>query len=167
MIARLGRIRCLVLLGAAFWSTASWADPPASTESALGTAKEEQLPVGTAKEDAINTDLDTNENPEAARKADRRLEPPKDKDAWSLDFYGSARIHAINNWDFDTEQFKSKFGDGASRIGVAGEWTFAEGWDLFGRLEAGFDVLDTFTSKGQTDSDRALTGRFAQHRPGV
>jgi predicted porin len=45
--------------------------------------------------------------------------------------------------------------DGASRIGVRGEWQMTKRWSLFGRAEGGFDVLKTFTPKaGDEETDR-------------
>lgn len=88
-----------------------------------------------------------NEDPEAQRRT-RIEEEPELRSLWpSIEFYGSVRLHAINNFDADNEATEFSLGDGASRIGVRGEWQMKRNWWMFGRAEGGFDVLDTFTAK--------------------
>ena len=94
-----------------------------------------------------------NEDPEAQRRT-QALDDPEKLDRWpNLQLYGSVRLHAINNFNEENEATEFSLGDGASRFGLRGEWEFTEGWWLFGRGEGGFDVLDTFTSKGANEDD--------------
>jgi predicted porin len=109
---------------------------------------------------ATETDVGTNEDPEAKRRAERLAEPAKAAKTLEFEIYGSARIHAINEFDPDTGDRSNSLGDGASRIGVSGGWHFREGWNLFGRLESGFDILDTFTPKAQNDEGGIFTPRL-------
>jgi len=97
-----------------------------------------------------------NEDPEAQRRA-RIEEAPELRSLWpSIEFYGSVRLHAINNFNEQNELTEFSFGDGASRIGVRGEWQMSRKWWLMGRAEGGFDVLDTFTSKGKDEEKNGL-----------
>ena len=126
--------------------------PPTDTEPAA--TVEEVIAEG----EAIRVNDSTNENPEAARIAERQRQegqtaPDEQAPSWELDLYGSVRLHAINTYNIEDDRTDHKLGDGASRIGVSGSWEIKENWDVFGRLESGFDVLDTFTSKGQGSDD--------------
>jgi len=69
----------------------------------------------------------------------------------TFDFYCNVRLHGINNFNENDELTEISLGDGASRVGIRGEWNFTEHWGVFGRAEAGFDILDTFTPKGTGD----------------
>jgi predicted porin len=107
------------------------------------------------KDDASAREVESelNEDPEAQRRSQIEEEPGL-RSSWpKIDFYGSVRLHAIKHFDETGNDQDIGFGDGASRIGVRGEWDFSKKWWLFGRAEAGFDVLDTFTAKGSGEDD--------------
>lgn len=109
---------------------------------------------------STQTSVNSSEDPEDRRRAERLHDADK-LEGLEYELYGSVRLHAINEWDPDSDDESAALGDGASRLGVSGSWYFLQGWNLFGRLEAGFDVLDTFTAKSQTDDDDgALTPRL-------
>ena len=111
--------------------------------------KQKETDDATARKD----ESELNEDPEAQRRSQIE-EAPELRSAWpSIDFYGSVRLHAIKHFDEAGNDKDVAFGDGASRIGIRGEWDFAKKWWLFGRAEAGFDVLDTFTAKGTGEDD--------------
>ena len=110
--------------------------------------------------EADQTDTSTNEDPEAARRAKRPLESPDAFGKLEYNFYGSVRLHAIKAFDTDSGESEQSLGDGASRVGVSAEWQLKGKWNLFGRLESGFDVLETFTTTGQSDTDSLLTPRL-------
>jgi len=97
-----------------------------------------------------------NEDPEAQRRA-RIEEEPELRSLWpNIEFYGSVRLHAINNFNTENELTEFALGDGASRIGVRGERQMSKSWWLFGRAEGGFDVLETFTPKGSDEEKNGL-----------
>jgi predicted porin len=112
---------------------------------------------GTARAEAAALD----EDPEAQRRA-RIEEEPELRLTWPrFEFYASVRLHAIDAFDAFDEESDLSLGDGASRAGVRGEWKIARNWWLFGRAEAGFDVLDTFTAKGGIeDENKGLKSRL-------
>jgi predicted porin len=90
-------------------------------------------------------------------------EEPILRQLWKgIQIYGSVRLHAINNFNEDNELTEFNLGDGASRIGIRGELPLGKKWWLFGRAEAGFDVLDTFTAKGgnEENPEDGLTKRL-------
>ena len=146
------------------------------------TSKQDEIRVS-------DTETSTNQDPDAARRARRQIESerareeseaqsetatakdgqqgPTDEPASQLErsprfeLYGSLRLHLIDNFDPETRQSSIDLGDGVSRIGVNGGWQIARGWDVFGRLEAGFDILDTFAAGGQYDSDRKIADRLS------
>lgn len=109
---------------------------------------------------ASETNISTNEDPEARRRAERASEPFFETSRFKFDYYGSVRLHAINNFDAVSGESEQSLGDGASRAGVTGEWLLSKNWNLFGRLESGFDILDTFTTKAQNDNGGFLTPRL-------
>lgn len=97
-----------------------------------------------------------NEDPEAQLRS-RVQEDPDYMDKWpTIHLYGSVRLHAINNFNEQNEATEFSLGDGASRVGVRGEWEITKDWYLFGRAEGGFDVLETFTSNGNNDGEDGL-----------
>ena len=111
--------------------------------------------------EAIQTESQGSENPDAQRRIDRETAPdPDDARRFELNAYGSVRLHLINAFDLENDTQDTRFGDGASRIGATLDWRWGNGWNLFGRAESGFDVLDTFTTKGQTDSGNFFTPRL-------
>jgi len=102
-----------------------------------------------------------NEDPEAQRRS-KIEESPEMRSTWpNIEFYGSVRLHVINNFNIDNEITETKLGDGASRVGLRGEWQMTDNWWIFGRGEGGFDILDTFTPKaGDEDEGKGLTRRL-------
>jgi len=95
-----------------------------------------------------------NEDPEAQRRS-KLEEKPELRSLWpNFEFYASARIHVINNFDVENRITETALGDGASRVGVRGEWQLSKNWWAMGRAEGGFDILETFTPKaGEQDED--------------
>lgn len=53
---------------------------------------------------------------------------PEVQSTTELTFYGSARVHAINTFDLETNEQKSRAGDGNSRIGLRRAWHFHPRW---------------------------------------
>ncbi|NNK37556.1 MAG: hypothetical protein HKP03_03690 [Xanthomonadales bacterium] len=101
-----------------------------------------------------------NEDPEAQRRT-RIEERPLLRALWpNLEYYGSVRLHLINNFDIDNQITETALGDGASRVGLRAEWQLSPNWWVFGRAEGGFDVLDTFTAKTGEDEGKGLTNRL-------
>jgi len=145
MTARLPCCTLIALTVAYFPHSVSATDEATSGEQA--TARQEEAAL--------------NEDPEAQRRA-RIQEEPELVEKWpSFEFYGSLRLHAIRHFDELNVESGVKMGDGASRAGVRGEWKFARRWRLFGRAETGFDILDTFTSKGTgEDNSKGLEKRL-------
>jgi predicted porin len=109
---------------------------------------------------SVKVDVDTNEDPDAKRLAEKKFDEQQQVDTLDVNLYASLRLHAINAYDITTGSSKLKLADGASKVGATGNWQFSQGWNLFGRLEYGFDVIDTVTSKAQTDSGGNLTPRL-------
>lgn len=112
------------------------------------------------QEQARQVDTGTDENPEEQRRADRPT--AEDIEEWTFDYqlYASVRVHAINAFDQQSLKSGSSLGDGASRVGVTAEYHFRDGRYAFARLESGFDVLDTFTTKAQNDNGGLFTPRL-------
>lgn len=107
-----------------------------NVESRNGTAG---LVPAAERKDAVRKREDAaEEDPLRKRQADRVDRP----DEWSkvlsgVELYGSARI----NYRFsDIDSF---LGDGGSRIGASAQWRIQPKTWVFGRVEAGFNVLDT------------------------
>jgi hypothetical protein len=112
------------------------------------------------EDDSARHEAALNEDPEAQRRSQIQ-EDPELVEKWpSIDFYGSVRLHGINHFNEETQQTDLALGDGASRIGVRGDWEFAKQWWLLGRLEAGFDVLDSFTAKGTAEDSEGVEERL-------
>ena len=120
-------------------------DQAMETDAIQDTEQEE--PTARMEEAALN------EDPEAQRRTQILEEPELDDSLTTFQLYGSMRLHAINNFNEQDETTEVSLGDGASRIGLRGDWKFKKGWYLFGRAEGGFDVLDTFTPKGTYDGE--------------
>ncbi len=109
-----------------------------------------------------------NEDPEAQRHVMREIEESEaaatgiaSPDPYSLEFYGSARVHAINTFDVQTGETRNRVGDGNSRLGLRGEWQFSPGWFLFSRYEAGVDVVESFSTREDAFGDGGLKTRLA------
>ncbi|MEP4149289.1 MAG: porin [Halioglobus sp.] len=138
----------------------------ASAEEEFVDAENTEVELATTAEikaeDAARVNDSSNENPDAGRIAQKQRQESatgatvEDKPIWDVDLYGSVRLHAINTFNVEDEQTSSELGDGASRIGLSGHWSFAENWDLFGRVESGFDIIDSYTSKAQDSDEQNL-----------
>jgi predicted porin len=132
---------------------------PVDTEDLQPAASVEEV-IADGEANRLNDS--TNENPDAGRIAKKqRNESTAETDQgeqgnWELDLYGSVRLHAINTFNIENENTSRKLGDGASRVGLSGSWSFTDNWDLFGRVESGFDILDSFTPKAQGRGDKNL-----------
>lgn len=114
---------------------------------------EEQTSETTAESAAQNNEAALNEDPEAQRRA-KIEDTPGSRSLWpKIEFYGSARLHVINNFNVDNEITETSLGDGASRLGIRGEWQLADKWWVFGRAEGGFDLLETFTPKAGEEGE--------------
>ena len=142
-------------LASAFAIPSAW---PQSYASGAAVDNDETFAEDEVEANQVNTS--TNEDPEAARRTEREYLPPPTKGSFKYNFYGSVRLHAINAFDAETDNSENKLGDGASRVGISGQWHLVENWNLFGRLESGFDILDTFTGKAQNDNGGYLTPRL-------
>ena len=122
----------------------------------------ESIEVVIKEEEAERVNESSNENPDASRIAEKRRGESapagsiEDKPRWELDLYDSLRLHAINTFTPDEGDTGHEVGDGASRIGLSSSWSFADNWDLFGRVESGFDIIDSFTPKAQGSDDGQL-----------
>ncbi|MEE4216743.1 MAG: porin [Xanthomonadales bacterium] len=138
-----------------------------------GNAGSDTQPTGGSSEEAqtednrvqpmpasVQGDVDTNEDPDAKRVEEMELGEKQEAGTWDGDLYGSARLHTINLYDIETGSSDRKLADGASRIGASGSWQASQGWSVFGRLEYGISMLDTVTSKAQTDSGGNLNPRL-------
>ena len=121
-------IACLPVLSLAETPTAPDKSPDVSSEyPAEPTVTEEtrEREQGAEEDPLAQRQIDMVENLEDV------IEEP---DAFSL--YGSIRIRHRT-----TEQ-TSFWGDGGSRVGVDGQWQYLPEYWLFGRAEAGFNILD-------------------------
>ena len=126
----------------------------------------EQTKAEESQEVAREEEAALNEDPEAQRRS-KIDDDPGLREIWpSFEFYGSLRVHAINHFDEDNSQTEVRFGDGGSRIGARGEYQLTNKWWLFGRAEAGFDVLENYSAKSadvlndSTIQKRLLYGGF-------
>jgi predicted porin len=152
------RLCCLaLLLVAACLSPALYAQESAPAQEPVTGAEEQADSELTAEEDregsSARDEAALNEDPEAQRRSQIEEEPEL-RITWpSLQFYGSARLHVINNFDDENKLSDTNLGDGASRVGVRGEWQVGSRFSLFGRFEGGFDVIDTFTPKAGDENE--------------
>lgn len=128
----------------------------AHTEDATEIAAEDRGKPGEDDASARDDESQLNEDPEAQRRTRIEEEPELRSDWPTFELYGSIRIHAINNFNVDNEETELALGDGASRVGVRGEWQMSGKWWVFGRAEGGFDVLDTFTPKAGEEDEGGL-----------
>ncbi|MEH6593556.1 MAG: porin, partial [Halioglobus sp.] len=119
--------------------------------------------------DTLRTDTSTNENPDAVRRAERQADIEvgitPERAPWEFDLYGSVRLHGINHFDAESDSRSFELGDGESRLGASLDWLFAKEWHLFARVEAGFDVLDTFTAGSGDDEGGIFVPRL--HKIGI
>jgi len=106
-----------------------------------------------------------NEDPEAQRRSRAQIsgeEPATDAQfkSWFFEFYSSARVHLVRTYDIEKLEHKDRIADGGSRAGARAEWQFKPDWYLFGRLEAGFDVVESFSTRAQQFGDGGLEARL-------
>jgi hypothetical protein len=142
-------------------------EPAAKTiDLQIGMTEEEKVQAEEVLEESGETargkEAALNEDPEAQRRSQLQEEPIL-RQLWKgIQIYGSVRLHAINNFNEKSDLTEFALGDGASRIGVRGELPLLKKWWLFGRAEAGFDVLDTFTAKSgnEENPEDGLTKRL-------
>jgi predicted porin len=155
------RLCCLAfLVVAACLAPGLSAQEPAAAQEPVaggeeGQAEPEATPGGEDDEEnsTARDEAALNEDPEAQRRSQIEEEPEL-RITWpSLQFYGSARLHVINNFDAENKLTDTNLGDGASRVGVRGEWQVGRKFSLFGRFEGGFDVIDTFTPKAGDENE--------------
>jgi hypothetical protein len=163
LVQTIKTIRLILKPGCVFLIAGLFFVPGPAAAQEAAESEQEQTELEVAEQDTVTEEDDAtarqeeaalNEDPEAQRRAQIE-ETPELRSMWpSLELYGSVRLHAINNFDAENELTEFKFGDGASRLGLRGEWQMTKKWWLFGRAEGGFDVLDTFTSKaGEEEKD--------------
>ncbi len=107
------------------------------------------------------------EDPEAQRRALAKI-PVSDEDAapaaerpkHDFEFYASARVHAINTINLQTGNRTDRISDGNSRIGFRGEYQFKPGWWFYGRAEAGVDLVERFSTRGDLFGEGGITERL-------
>lgn len=112
------------------------------------------------------------EDPEAQRRSKARIAaeaaeaaapddvPPVEEKKGSLELYSSIRVHAINTINIETGKRTDEISDGNSRLGVRGDWQYKPGWWVMGRFEAGFDLVDKFSTRGDLFGEGGMTGRL-------
>ena len=113
-----------------------------------------------AEKPAVSDDAAMSEDPEAVRREGGQP-PAKTDERFEWEWYGSARVHAVNTFDIATGDRNSSIADGGSRLGARAEWEMARGWYVFGRLELGFNAVDLFSGKASTDGFGDLSPRLA------
>ncbi len=136
------------------------------SEAAQDDRETDTVAVQKAEEVAEEVNLQADEDPLAEQQAEKQikqkqaeetaepiLEPEK---ALSLSPYASARLRY--------REVKSEspiWSDGGSRAGLKGRWGYAAQSSVFGLVEYGFDLLDSFDrlfSPGGTSSERGSSG---------
>jgi predicted porin len=96
----------------------------------------------------------------AAQAAAAGLAPaPDEGKKRSLELYSSIRVHAINTFDVNGNR-TDKVSDGNSRLGMRGDWQYRPGWWVMGRFEAGFDLVDQFSTRGSLFGEGGMTERL-------
>lgn len=107
------------------------------------------------QQEARKREAEASEDPLKQRQAEKVDRP----DLWSaepngVDLYGSARLRYRN------ADGKTVFGDGGSRVGVNAAWQYRPQSWLFGRVEAGINLLDAvdrvFSPSSRSDNDSAV-----------
>lgn len=126
-------------------------------------AEREEIEERRADEAALNEDPEEQRRATAQPTQEDELPGAADDQVrnFTLDLYGSARVHAIDTFDIDTGERKSRFGDGNSRAGVRADWQYRPGWWLIARTEVGLDLVESFTTRGDLIGDGGLTARLA------
>jgi len=131
----------------------------------------EPVPEGLAEGQRVIDDAALHQDPDSAA---RRIRSPFARqgearlpaDESPLKLYGSLRIQAIQiGTEVSNDNQRSGFaiGDSGSRIGARLQHTFGQATAVFGRLEAGFNILDVFStnaSSGDGDEGRTLNPRL-------
>ena len=115
-----------------------------------------QEPVTPEQQEARKREAEASEDPLKQRQSEKVDRP----DLWSsepsgVDLYGSARLRY--RW---AERDDAIFGDGGSRVGVDARWQYRPQSWLFGRVEAGINLLDAvdrvFSPSSRSDNDSAV-----------
>jgi predicted porin len=114
------------------------------------------------QQEAREREITEEEDPLSRRESDRVNRPEqwaKEPDEFRL--YGSIRVR--HRWTGD----ESFWGDGSSRIGINGRWQYQPYQFLFGRLEAGVNLLDELdylinegANSPQTEAGQSLFARL-------
>jgi predicted porin len=115
-------------------------------------------------------DAALNQDPEAASRrvlsAFARHGDESVGDTRFFSIYGSVRVQAVQNGvraNNDGQKEGFAFGDGGSRIGTKLHWNFTGRSQLFGLMEAGFNIFDVFSSNASSeegDQGRLLNPRL-------
>ena len=114
-----------------------------------------QEPVTPEQQEARKREAEASEDPLKQRQSEKVDRP----DLWSseqsgVNLYGSARLRY--RW---AERDDAIFGDGGSRVGVDARWQYRPQSWLFGRVEAGINLLDAvdrvFSPSSRSDNDSA------------
>jgi len=114
-----------------------------------------QEPVTPEQQEARKREAEASEDPLQQRQSEKVDRP----DLWSSEpsgvkLYGSARLRY--RW---AERDDAIFGDGGSRVGVDAAWQYRPQSWLFGRVEAGINLLDAvdrvFSPSSRSDGDPA------------
>jgi outer membrane protein N len=137
--------------------------------SAIVLSQSAETPLTEKEIDTLRTETSTNEDPDAVRRAERQAhgesEQTTDTSNRNFELYSSVRLHGINHFEPEDDTHSFDIGDGASRLGVSGEWKYTPNWSLFGRVEGGFDVLDTFSEKSGDEEGTVFVSRL--HNIGI
>ena len=75
-----------------------------------------------------------------------------------MEVCGFTQLTALTS---QSDERESKLGDGNSRLGLRAKWQITPGWSLFGRGEAGFDVVEGFSDRSDATGEGGLTARLA------
>jgi predicted porin len=139
---------------------------PVPAEAAEASKKEKSsIEDQEAERKRERDDAALSEDPESARRFVQPFRRHGDKEVSAeeppLRLYGSVRIHAIRNGTEASEGEQREgfsLGDGGSRVGARAQWTFGENTQLFGRVEAGFNIFKVFSSNASSgDGDEGHT----------
>ena len=114
-------------------------DPEKTVVEQDNQAEQESPSEVEKQEQAREREITEEEDPMIQRESDRVNRPEQwAEEPDELKLYGSIRIR--HRWT-DNERF---WADGSSRIGLNGRWQFQPYQFLFGRIEAGVNLLDEF-----------------------
>jgi predicted porin len=112
-------------------------DPPPVEERDEAAHSPGEEAMSGPSEEAVEREQGAGEDPMAQRQAELADKVEEwEEEPNELRFYGSARLR------YRRSDRESIWGDGGSRIGLSGQWQFRPRSWLFGRAEAGFNLLD-------------------------